>query len=208
MSPKHQQSGKEVAATTTGIPSAASSAQSSGVGSMVLQEPDVIASTKLAQSKTTDSITSSGPVAPPRRKKKSRNCSISSSDQYSLPPADNEDTDSDTRSVKSVQGLQQKLRDDFVMEFESSLNNATSSASNITLTCSSTNTVVSASASTSAASSSLPSTIAIHMRPMVASVTIAGPKLTQSLGSSSTSVHSKPSPSNSAKSNSAPARVR
>lgn len=207
VSPKHQQSGKEVAATTTGVPSAASSAQSSGVGSMVLQEPDVIASTKLAQSKTTDSITSSGPVAPPRRKKKSRNCSISSSDQYSLPPADNEDTDSDTRSVKSVQGLQQKLRDDFVMEFESSLNNATSSASNITLTCSSTNTVVSASASTSAASSSLPSTIAIHMRPMVASVTIAGPKLTQSLGSSSTSVHSKPSPSNSAKSNSAPARV-
>ncbi|EDW53428.1 GM12834 [Drosophila sechellia] len=207
VSPKHQQSGKEAAATTTGIPSAATSAQSSGVGSMVLQEPDVIASTKLAQSKTTDSITSSGPVAPPRRKKKSRNCSISSSDQYSLPPADNEDTDSDTRSVKSVQGLQQKLRDDFVMEFESSLNNATSSASNITLTCSSTNTVVSASASTSAASSSLPSTIAIHMRPMVASVTIAGPKLTQSLGSSSTSVHSKPSPSNSAKSNSAPARV-
>ncbi|EDX14920.1 GD21477 [Drosophila simulans] len=206
VSPKHQQSGKEATATTTGIPSAAISAQSSGVGSMVLQEPDVIASTKLAQSKTTDSITSSGPVAPPRRKKKSRNCSISSSDQYSLPPADNEDTDSDTRSVKSVQGLQQKLRDDFVMELESSLN-ATSSASNITLTCSSTNTVVSASASTSAASSSLPSTIAIHMRPMVASVTIAGPKLTQSLGSSSTSVHSKPSPSNSAKSNSAPARV-
>ncbi|XP_043654280.1 WD repeat-containing protein 44 isoform X1 [Drosophila teissieri] len=209
VSPKHQQSGKEAAATTTGIPSGASSAQSSTVGAMVLQEPDVIASTKLAQSKTTDSITASGPVAPPRRKKKSRNCSISSSDQYSLPPADNEDTDSDTRSVKSVQGLQQKLQDDFVMEFESSLNNATSSASNNTLTCSSTNTVVSvsASASTSAASSSLPSTIATHMRPMVSSVTIAGPKLTQSLGSSSTSVHSKPSPSNSAKSNSAPARV-
>ncbi|XP_016951330.1 WD repeat-containing protein 44 isoform X3 [Drosophila biarmipes] len=202
VSPKHQASGQEAAAPTTGIPpSAASSLQSSTTGAIMLQEPDVIASTKLAQSKTTDSITSSGPVAPPRRKKKSRNCSISSSDQYSLPPADNEDTDSDTRSVKSVQGLQQKLR-----EFESSLNDATTSASNNTLTCSSTNTIVSASASTTAASSSMPSTSAIHMRPMAA-VMIAGPKPTQSLGSSSTSVHSKPSPSNSAKSNSAPGRV-
>ncbi|XP_037732933.1 WD repeat-containing protein 44 isoform X1 [Drosophila subpulchrella] len=203
VSPKHQPSGQEAAATTTGIPpSAVSSLQSSTAGGIMLQEPDVIASTKLAQSKTTDSITSSGPVAPPRRKKKSRNCSISSSDQYSLPPADNEDTDSDTRSVKSVQGLQQKLR-----EFESSLNDATTSASNNTLTCSSTNTIVSASASTTAASSSMPSTSAILMRSMVSSVTIAGPKPTQSLGSSSTSVHSKPSPSNSAKSNSAPGRV-
>ncbi|XP_017008865.2 WD repeat-containing protein 44 isoform X1 [Drosophila takahashii] len=206
VSPKHQQqSGQEAAAaaTGTGIPaSATSSLQSSTAGAIMLQEPDVIASTKLAQSKTTDSITSSGPVAPPRRKKKSRNCSISSSDQYSLPPADNEDTDSDTRSVKSVQGLQQKLR-----EFESSLNDATTSASNNTLTCSSTNTIVSASASTTGASSSMPSTSAIHMRPMASSVTIAGPKPTQSLGSSSTSVHSKPSPSNSAKSNSAPGRV-
>ncbi|KAH8363231.1 hypothetical protein KR084_007375 [Drosophila pseudotakahashii] len=205
VSPKHQQSGQEAAAaaTTTGIPpSATSSMQSSTAGAIMLQEPDVIASTKLAQSKTTDSITSSGPVAPPRRKKKSRNCSISSSDQYSLPPADNEDTDSDTRSVKSVQGLQQKLR-----EFESSLNDATTSASNNTLTCSSTNTIVSTSASTTGASSSMPSTSAIHMRPMASSVTIAGAKPTQSLGSSSTSVHSKPSPSNSAKSNSAPGRV-
>ncbi|XP_017076376.2 WD repeat-containing protein 44 isoform X2 [Drosophila eugracilis] len=207
VSPKHLQSGQEAAATTTGIPSAASSTQSSTAGAIMLQEPDVIASTKLAQSKTTDSITSSGPVAPPRRKKKSRNCSISSSDQYSLPPADNEDTDSDTRSVKSVQGLQQKLRDDFVIEFESSLNDATASASSNTLTCSSTNTIVSALASTTTASSSMPSTSAIHMRPNMNSVTMAGAKPTQSLGSSSTSVHSKPSPSNSGKSNSAPGRV-
>ncbi|XP_016985598.1 uncharacterized protein LOC108049067 isoform X1 [Drosophila rhopaloa] len=207
VSPKHQQSGQEAAATTVGIPSASFSIQSSSTGAIMLQEPDVIASTKLAQSKTTDSITLSGPVAPPRRKKKSRNCSISSSDQYSLPPADNEDTDSDTRSVKSVQGLQQKLRDDFVMEFESSLNNVTPSTASSTLTCSSTNTIVSASASTAAASSSMPSTSAIHMRTNAASVTIGGPKPTQSLGSSSTSVHSKPSPSNSAKSNSAPGRV-
>ncbi|XP_052848618.1 WD repeat-containing protein 44 isoform X2 [Drosophila gunungcola] len=203
VSPKHQKGDQEAAATTAGVPSASSSLQSSSAGAIMLQEPDVIASTKLAQSKTTDSITLSGPVAPPRRKKKSRNCSISSSDQYSLPAADNEDTDSDTRSVKSVQGLQQKLRDDFVMEFESSLNDATTSASSNTLTCSSTKTIVSASTSTAAASSSMPTTSAIHMRTMAASFTVSGPKPTQSLGSSSTSVHSKPSPSNSAKSNSA-----
>ncbi|XP_020798510.1 WD repeat-containing protein 44 isoform X2 [Drosophila serrata] len=172
VSPKHQQGSKETAVVVTTTTGAASA--------IMLQEPDVIASTKLAQSKTTDSITSSGPVAPPRRKKKSRNFSNSSSSE---PQADNEDTDSDTRSVKSVQ------------------------ASNTTLTCSSTNTIVSASASTTAASSSLPSTSAIHMRNLASSVTIAGPKSSQSLGSSSTSVHSKPSPSNSAKSNSAPGRV-
>ncbi|XP_020798511.1 WD repeat-containing protein 44 isoform X3 [Drosophila serrata] len=193
VSPKHQQGSKETAVVVTTTTGAASA--------IMLQEPDVIASTKLAQSKTTDSITSSGPVAPPRRKKKSRNFSNSSSSE---PQADNEDTDSDTRSVKSVQGFQQK----FVMEFESSLNDASiASASNTTLTCSSTNTIVSASASTTAASSSLPSTSAIHMRNLASSVTIAGPKSSQSLGSSSTSVHSKPSPSNSAKSNSAPGRV-
>ncbi|XP_070142965.1 WD repeat-containing protein 44 isoform X2 [Drosophila kikkawai] len=172
VSPKHQQGSKESAVAATIATGAASG--------IMLQEPDVIASTKLAQSKTTDSITSSGPVAPPRRKKNSRNFSNSSSSE---PQADNEDTDSDTRSVKSVQ------------------------ASNTTLTCSSTNTIVSASASTTAASSSLPSTSAIHMRNLASSVTISGPKSSQSLGSSSTSVHSKPSPSNSAKSNSAPGRV-
>ncbi|XP_017041844.1 WD repeat-containing protein 44 isoform X2 [Drosophila ficusphila] len=202
VSPKHQHTGQDATANPEGLTSTAASLQCSSSGAIILQEPDVIASTKLAQSKTTDSITSSGPVAPPRRKKKSRNCSISSSDQYSLPPGDNEDTDSDTRSVKSVQGLQQKLR-----EFGSSLNDATTSASSNTLTCSSTNTIVSASASTTAASSSIPTTSTIHKLTMLASVTIAGPKPPQSLGSSSTSVHSKPSPSNSGKSNSAPGRV-
>lgn len=59
-----------------------------------LQEPDVIASTKLAHSKTTDSLTCSGPVAPPRRKKKTRKLSSSSSEQFNmneglkLPPTD------------------------------------------------------------------------------------------------------------------------
>ncbi|KAH8383300.1 hypothetical protein KR009_007942 [Drosophila setifemur] len=202
VSPKHQPENITAAA---GVPSAITSLQSSSSGSIMLQEPDVIASTKLAQSKTTDSITSSGPIAPPRTKKKNktRNLSNSSSEHFSLPAGDAEDTDSDTRSVKSVQ----KLRDDFVMDFESSLNDATTSASTNTLTCSSTNTIVSASASTTAASSSLPLTSAIQMRNMVASVSISGPKPSHSLGSSSTSVHSKPSPSNSGKSNSAPGRA-
>ncbi|KAH8278494.1 hypothetical protein KR018_004080 [Drosophila ironensis] len=203
VSPKHQQSGPKSAIADAAVAGAAASLQSAASGGIILQEPDVIASTKLAQSKTTDSITSSGPVAPPRRKKKSRNFSNSSSEHFSLPPVDTEDTDSDTRSVKSVQ----KLRDDFAMDFESSLNDATTSASTNTLTCSSTNTIVSASAATTAAPSSLPTTSAIHMRTSVASVTIAGPKPSHSLGSSSTSVHSKQSPSNSGKSNSAPGRV-
>lgn len=79
---------------------------------VLFHEPDVIASTKLASSKTTDSITQSQgaasasaskqnsadtsavPVAPPRRRKKGRKTSTSSSDQVnmniglSLPPTD------------------------------------------------------------------------------------------------------------------------
>lgn len=47
-------------------------------------EPDVIASTKLAHSKTTDSLISSGPIAPPRKKKKARKMSSSSSEQFNL----------------------------------------------------------------------------------------------------------------------------
>ncbi|XP_032311531.1 WD repeat-containing protein 44 isoform X2 [Drosophila ananassae] len=199
VSPKHMQS-QEVVVESAGVASASATLQSSASTGIMLQEPDVIASTKLAQSKTTDSITSSGPVAPPRRKKKSRNFSNSSSEHFGLVPADTEDTDSDTRSVKSVQ----KLCDD-ILEFES--NDANTSASTNTLTCSSTNTIVSATASITAVSTSLPPTNTIQMRTMAASVTISGSKPSHSLGSSSTSVHSKQSPSNSGKSNSAPGRV-
>ncbi|KAL7744352.1 hypothetical protein ACLKA6_001743 [Drosophila palustris] len=198
--------------SSTGV----SAAQTAAVGgAIMLQEPDVIASTKLAHSKTTDSITSSGPVAPPRRKKKSRKFSSSSSEQFNmnegmrLPAADTEDTDSDTRSVKSVRDVQQKLRDDIVKEFESSLNDVSVMASNITLTCSSTSTIVSASASTTTTPSSLAqmatTSHASHVRPVSAAAIIVKPS--HSLGNSVTSVYSKPSPSNSAKSNSAPGRV-
>ncbi|XP_034488140.1 WD repeat-containing protein 44 isoform X2 [Drosophila innubila] len=194
----------------------ATAAQTTAVGgAIMLQEPDVIASTKLAHSKTTDSITSSGPIAPPRRKKKSRKFSSSSSEQFNmnegmrLPAPDTEDTDSDTRSVKSVRDVQQKLRDDIVKEFESSLNDVSAKASNITLTCSSTSTIVSASASTTTTPSSLAqmasTSHASHVRPVSAAAIIVKPS--HSLGNSVTSVYSKPSPSNSAKSNSAPGRV-
>ncbi|XP_033240481.1 WD repeat-containing protein 44 isoform X2 [Drosophila pseudoobscura] len=215
VSPKHQQQDAAVPSalgTASRVPSNASvPVQASAAVGIMLQEPDVIASTKLAQSKTTDSITSCGPVAPPRRKKKSRHLSSSSSDQFNMSdrPTDAEDTDSDTRSVRSVRDAQQKLRDDFVLEFESSLNDANTSASSNTLTCSSTNTIVSA--TTTATPSSLvqmPSMSAMHIRPMLATTAIAAlSKPSHSLGSSSTSVYSKPSPSNSAKSNSAPGRV-
>ncbi|XP_022210924.2 WD repeat-containing protein 44 [Drosophila obscura] len=217
VSPKHQQQDAAAAApTSVGSASGVRSnesvpVQASAAVGIMLQEPDVIASTKLAQSKTTDSITSCGPVAPPRRKKKSRHFSSSSSDQFNMTdrPTDAEDTDSDTRSVRSVRDAQQKLRDDFVLEFESSLNDANTSASSNTLTCSSTNTIVSA--TTTATPSSLaqmPSMSAMHIRPMLATSAIAAlSKPSHSLGSSSTSVYSKPSPSNSAKSNSAPGRV-
>ncbi|XP_055848960.1 WD repeat-containing protein 44 isoform X2 [Episyrphus balteatus] len=149
---------------------------------IILQEPDVIASTKLAHSKTTDSITSSGPIAPPRRKKKPRKISSSSSEQFNmneglrLPPADDDD---DTISIKSVKDVQ-KLREDIVKAIENSWNENSSI--------------------TTAASNSRPVT-----------TTAAGGtinRISHSLGNSSTSVYSKPSPSNSAKSNSAPGRVR
>lgn len=159
-----------------------SSSQLPQTNKIILQEPDVIASTKLAHSKTTDSITSSGPIAPPRRKKKPRKISSSSSEQFNmneglrLPPADDDD---DTISIKSVKDVQ-KLREDIVKAIENSWNENSSI--------------------TTAASNSRP----------VTTTAVGGTinRISHSLGNSSTSVYSKPSPSNSAKSNSAPGRVR
>lgn len=215
---------------------------------VVLQEPDVIASTKLAHSKTTDSITASGPIAPPRRKKKdSKKGSTSSSEQFymnegmRLPAADT-DTDSDTKSIKSVRDVQQKLSDDLVKEIEQSWNE-TSSLQNARMTrcsldgggnsVSTANTVMSlggfssisalggnvpaASFSVHASSNTIVSATGTSMSQMsisktrpVTTAAIGGSinRMSHSLGNSSTSVYSKPSPSNSAKSNSAPGRVR
>lgn len=214
----------------------------------MLQEPDVIASTKLAHSKTTDSITASGPIAPPRRRKKdSKKGSSSSSEHFylnegmRLPTADT-DTDSDTKSIKSVRDVQQKLSDDLVKEIEKSWNETSSLpnarmarcsldggssittsvnmvmplsglssisalSGNVSSVCSSvhasSNTIVSASGTSLSQISSSKS------RPVAtAAVASSINRMSHSLGNSSTSVYSKPSPSNSAKSNSAPGRVR
>lgn len=221
---------------------------------VTLQEPDVIASTKLAHSKTTDSITSSGPIAPPRRKKKSKKGSSSSSEHFNMNEgmrlqAPDTDTDSDTRSVKSVRDVQQRLRDDLVKEIEkswnetSSLQNSMSGGScsgasgalsagtgggngittsatmpmtlgglsalggNVSSACSSGN--VSSNTVVSASGTSLSQISTCNARP-VTTAAIGGSinRISHSLGNSSTSVYSKPSPSNSSKSNSAPGRVR
>ncbi|XP_065372032.1 uncharacterized protein LOC135963946 isoform X1 [Calliphora vicina] len=241
------ESNKSLQQSTLGVGGMSSINQVPFESHVVLQEPDVIASTKLAHSKTTDSITSSGPIAPPRRKKKdSKKGSTSSSEQFymnegmRLPAADT-DTDSDTKSVKSVRDVQQKLSDDLVKEIEkswnetSSLQNArmarcsldgggsiTTSANmalsiggfssisalggNVSSVCSSvhasSNTIVSASGT------SLSQISASKTRP-VTTAAVGGSinRMSHSLGNSSTSVYSKPSPSNSAKSNSAPGRV-
>uniref|UniRef100_A0A1A9V5Z4 WD repeat-containing protein 44 n=1 Tax=Glossina austeni TaxID=7395 RepID=A0A1A9V5Z4_GLOAU len=203
---------------------------------VVLQEPDVIASTKLAHSKTTDSITSSGPIAPPRRKKKCRKFSSSSSEQFNLNegmrlPAVDTDTDSDTRSVKSVRDVQQKLREDLVKDIENSWADTASLTNkrNEIVPCTggffnstvlgvsgfnantSSNTPLNASNSLMAPSSSTAShsqTLTCNIRP-VTTAALGGSinRISHSLGNSSISVYSKASPTNSAKSNSAPGRV-
>ncbi|XP_037824381.1 LOW QUALITY PROTEIN: WD repeat-containing protein 44-like [Lucilia sericata] len=240
-------SGKSLQQSAIGVGGISNMNQVPFENQVMLQEPDVIASTKLAHSKTTDSITSSGPIAPPRRKKKDTKkvqlvhlSSFYMNEGMRLPAADT-DTDSDTKSVKSVRDVQQKLSDDLVKEIEkswnetSSLQNArmarcsldgggsiTTSANtalslggfssisalggNVSSVCSSvhasSNTIVSASGT------SLSQMSASKTRP-VTTAAVGGSinRMSHSLGNSSTSVYSKPSPSNSAKSNSAPGRV-
>lgn len=155
-------------------------------------EPDVIASTKLSHSKTTDSITLSGPVAPPRRKKKARKLSNSSSEQIPctdsllnsvenraklsvfVPPPGSENTSPEENrplpspATAAIESLTREIENSFV----DPLNN---------------NNIPMGLKETSSGSSSM--------------------ARCQSLGNSSTSVYSKPSPSNSSKSNSAPGRA-
>lgn len=147
-------------------------------------EPDVIASTKLTHSKTADSITSSGPVAPPRRKKKSRKLSNSSSDQIPC-------NDSLLNSVESKAKLSV-----FVPPVGSE--NA-SPDDNKPLP----------SPATAAIESLTREIENSFVEPLNKDDNVAGTSITrcQSLGNSSTSVYSKPSPSNSSKSNSAPGRA-
>lgn len=133
----------------------------------------------MSHSKTTDSITSAGPVAPPRRKKKSRKMSANSAEKIasvieakkaspdvervlkvSLPPQAVEDISSSNTTLpspatKAIETLTREIENSFI---------------------------------DSAKESSMS-------------------RVCQSLGNSSTSVHTRPSPSSSSKSNSAPGRV-
>ncbi|XP_053690223.1 WD repeat-containing protein 44 [Sabethes cyaneus] len=176
-----------------------------------LQEPDVIASTKLAHSKTTDSLTCSGPIAPPRRKKKTRKLSSSSSEQFNmneglkLPPADNSSNELTVKlpssqvpvlcaaTVRSsepetVQVLPSPATlESITREIESSFKDAASAISN-----------------GSPAISGISDVSGEQPRKLMTS---SIGRISNSLGNSSNSVNSKPSPSNSVKSNSAPARV-
>lgn len=149
------------------------------------KEPDVIASTKLTHIKTADNITSSGPIAPPRRKKKSRKASVSSAENVNfvapmmLPPHERKPV----LSVAVPQAINEKS-----IRMNKSLPSPASKAIE-TLTREIENSFLdSANDSRGSAGSS--------------SIT----RICQSLGNSSTSVHSRPSPSSN-KSNSAPGRV-
>lgn len=147
-------------------------------------EPDVIASTKLAHSKTTDSITASGPVAPPRRKKKlsktptpslnEQSTSASSSPLLNdnrlklcvaLPSDSSACTDASLPSpaTKAIETLTREIENSFIDAIKPEASNSDASGSMS--------------------------------------------RICQSLGNSSTSVYSKPSPSNSSKSNSVPDRA-
>ncbi|XP_038111690.1 WD repeat-containing protein 44 isoform X1 [Culex quinquefasciatus] len=171
-----------------------------------LQEPDVIASTKLAHSKTTDSLTCSGPIAPPRRKKKTRKLSSSSSEQFNmneglrLPPADSSSTE---LTVKLPPGSIAAIE----RSSESAPTEPTSALESITRELAS-------SINGSVASGKVPEPVApppfvatSSEQPTRKPVTGSMGRISNSLGNSSNSVNSKPSPSNSVKSNSAPARV-
>lgn len=156
-------------------------------------EPDVIASTKLAHSKTTDNITTTAPIAPPRRKKKSRKLSSSSSDQlnlnqgFSLPSLD-------TEHIPNVKlnpippDVEQKLDKDQKLVYSSATNAIEAMTRDIENSFTEAEKLKTLEKDTASSSTSMY-------------------RVSHSLGNSSTSVYSKPSPSNSSKSNSAPGRV-
>lgn len=226
-----------------------------------LTEPDVIASTKFAHSKTTDSLKTSaiqapaGPVAPPRLKKKGRKLSGTASEQFqpnesqlNAAAANRARPFADSVSLKLDLNLanQQKLHAQPPIAATTQITTTTATAAitrsssgdttpplqhqppnHLSLSSPATAAIASltrdiensftestpsslkhppfAIASTSASTSSVSSSAAANHN-------IHGsggmPRVSHSLGNSVTSVYApKPSPSNSAKSNSAPGRV-
>lgn len=171
-----------------------------------LTEPDVIASTKLAHSKTTDSLTSTGPIAPPRRKKRIRKLSTSSSEQFNmnegfkLPPLEN-------KSLLKLNVIMPPPSTTVVL--------TVTTATAITTATATGGQDAGLSSPATAAIESITREIENSFTEATADPTVKAPssrggsmnRICHSLGNSSTSVYSKPSPSNSSKSNSAPGRV-
>lgn len=179
-------------------------------------EPDVIASTKLAHSKTTDNVTTAGPVAPPRRKKKHRKLSSSSSEQFnmnqsmSLPPLDTQSMTTSSTTITSaaaVSSTMTTLLTPLDVSIKSIANDVvTSPSSPATAAIESLNRDIENSFNDAKYSNTntVTATTATSSRNGVGG---SMGRICHSLGNSSTSVYSKPSPSNSSKSNSAPGRV-
>lgn len=150
------------------------------------KEPDVIASTKLTHSKTTDSVTSVGPIAPPRRKKKTRKASVSSVDKANfIAPLSLQSYDKKTQLSVAVP---QTTNEKSMCVNKSLPSPATKAIETLTREI----------------ENSFLDSANIDSRASAGSSSIT--RICQSLGNSSTSVHSKQSPSSN-KSNSAPGRV-
>ncbi|XP_055551392.1 WD repeat-containing protein 44 isoform X2 [Wyeomyia smithii] len=177
---------------------------------VALQEPDVIASTKLAHSKTTDSLTCSGPIAPPRRKKKTRKLSSSSSEQFNmneglkLPPADNSSNELTVKLPSQTPMCVPRSSDSDNLAGKSSLENPATLES---ITREIESSFKDASSTISNGSPALSGVADVNGEQPRKLITSSIGRISNSLGNSSNSVNSKPSPSNSVKSNSAPARV-
>lgn len=205
---------------------------------MPLQEPDVIASTKLAHSKTTDSIITNRPVPPPRQKRRG----TANKDQ--LASSISKPLSSSTENVSTVPKVHPKVtRSDSATQLKLVMppSNAVSAISSTTTTTQSRDTKMNEDLQQAIPCS--PGTIDAIQRELENSFAKAATstpnaasfaafkqssiaRISHSLGNSVTSVavtqqtqhqqqpqvfahpNSKPSPSNSAKSNSAPARVR
>lgn len=161
-------------------------------------EPDVIASAKLAHSKTTDNLISSGPVRPPRRRKKLEKSATANilvtPLTVSLPSTmDRSDENTNITAIPSPNTLEHITR-----EIENSFEEAAAAAVAATTASTTTLTASMSGAGTSASGN--------DRKPILGG---SLSRIPHSLGDSSTSVNSsvKRSPSNSIKSNSAPSRV-
>lgn len=146
-------------------------------------EPDVIASTKLSHSKTTDSIISTGPIAPPRKKKKSRKISINTAEKLS--------SEFSLKRLSPETELKVTLPPQYIDE---------ASCSNATLPSPATKAIENLTREIENSFIDLTKEIEKEKETSMS-------RVSQSLGNSSTSVYTKSSPSTSSKSNSAPGRV-